>query len=276
MKPQTQTPTHAQKQTRAKALTRITPTTRMTSSRVLVLSAIATAATLASQPALAASTAGTVQFSRGDVSIRTPQGTARAAASGAAVESGETIETRSGRAQLRMIDGAYISLQPDTRLTFDSYQLGTTTVPESGFMSLLQGGMRTITGLIGRSQRGNYKLTTPTATIGIRGTEFSVTATPKEKAPVAGEGNAGSASTSAGGNNKKGVGDEGTVIKVVDGMVQVCQGTSCVVAIGGEGAIAPPSFMSPRMTVVSLPDPSRITHCRSSTGLLVNTSSIEP
>jgi hypothetical protein len=42
-------------------------------------------------------------------------------------------------------------------------------------MSLVKGGMRTITGLIGRTNRKNYKLTTAVATIGIRGTEYSVT-----------------------------------------------------------------------------------------------------
>ena len=45
-----------------------------------------------------------------------------------------------------------------------------------GIFTLLAGGMRTVTGLIGRAagQRGNYAVNTPTSTIGIRGTDFVV------------------------------------------------------------------------------------------------------
>ena len=39
-------------------------------------------------------------------------------------------------------------------------------------------GLRTITGLVGRSNRDNYKVTTAVATIGIRGTEYTGAFTP--------------------------------------------------------------------------------------------------
>ena len=65
--------------------------------------------------AQAANTAGTVAFLQGEVSIRAAQGGLRAAERGATIESGETVETgHAGRVQLRMSDGAYISLQPQT------------------------------------------------------------------------------------------------------------------------------------------------------------------
>ena len=40
--------------------------------------------------------------------------------------------------------------------------------------SLLKGGLRTITGLVGRSNRKNYQISTTVATIGIRGTEYTI------------------------------------------------------------------------------------------------------
>ena len=42
---------------------------------------------------------------------------------------------------------------------------------ERGFFSLLKGGFRSITGLIGRGNKDHYGIRTPSATIGIRGTD---------------------------------------------------------------------------------------------------------
>ena len=204
--------------------------------------------------AQAASVAGTVAFTRGEVSIRNAQGTSRSAASGSPVETGETIDTGTGRAQLRMVDGAYISLQPDTVLTFDNYQVRTATAPEAGFMSLVRGGMRTITGLIGRTDRANYRVTTPTATLGIRGTEYSLTVTdPESQTPTPTPPPAGStteapavkAKPPSGASNAPTQGNPksaGTVVKVVQGITNVCStdGT-CIIILAGESGFVPPA-----------------------------------
>ena len=91
---------------------------------------------------------------------------------GAEISNGDTIRTGDGgRAQVRFSDGALISLQPTTEFRVDNYEFSNQpTGQEKGFFSLIKGGMRTITGLIGRSNRDNYKVTTSVATIGIRGT----------------------------------------------------------------------------------------------------------
>ena len=47
---------------------------------------------------------------------------------------------------------------------------GKTDGKERGFFSLLKGAMRAVTGFIGRVNRSTYQITTPTATVGIRGT----------------------------------------------------------------------------------------------------------
>jgi hypothetical protein len=78
---------------------------------------------------------------------------------------------QNGRVQVRMADGAYISLQPNTEFGIKDYRFaGKTDGSENAFYSLLKGAMRTVTGLIGRVNRNKYLVSTPTATVGIRGT----------------------------------------------------------------------------------------------------------
>jgi hypothetical protein len=87
------------------------------------------------------------------------------------VNSGDVVRTSNGRVQVRMADGAYISLQPNTEFGIKEYKFeGKADGTESAFYSLLKGAMRTVTGLIGRVNRDRYQVATPTATVGIRGT----------------------------------------------------------------------------------------------------------
>jgi hypothetical protein len=116
-----------------------------------------------------------VDFAAGDVSAVAPDGKRRPLVKGSEVQVGETVSIQQGRAQLRFADGAYMSLQPGTEFKIEEFRFtGKQDGTESIVMHLLKGGMRTITGLIGRANRQNYKLRTEVATIGIRGTEFSV------------------------------------------------------------------------------------------------------
>ncbi len=122
-----------------------------------------------------AQTAARVDFTSGNVTASTPGGGSRPLSRGAEVRVGETVSTQNGRAQMRFTDGAFVSLQPQTDFKIDNYVFeGRGTSNESAVMSLLKGGMRTITGLVGRTNREGYKVQTATATVGIRGTEYSI------------------------------------------------------------------------------------------------------
>jgi hypothetical protein len=116
-----------------------------------------------------------VDFAVGNVTAQAPDGRTRALTRGSEIEVGDTVNTQQGRAQLRFRDGAYMSLQPQTAFKVEQFRF-----TENGggndsiVMNLLRGGMRTITGLIGRANRRNYRLRTEVATIGIRGTEYAV------------------------------------------------------------------------------------------------------
>jgi hypothetical protein len=123
----------------------------------------------------AAAPAALVEFAAGHVSAVDGAGTVRPLAKGAEVQRGDTIETGTGRVQLRFSDGAYVSLQPGSQFRIDEYNYtGKSDDSERGFFSLIKGGLRTITGLIGRTNRRNYQVRVPVATIGIRGTEYTV------------------------------------------------------------------------------------------------------
>ena len=124
---------------------------------------------IAASDALAA--AARVDFVYGTVTVSGPDRRERPLAKGDDLDNGDTVRTAEGRAQLRFTDGAYVSLQPRTEFAIREYRFdGKTDGAERGLFGLARGAMRTVTGLIGRVNRERYRVTTPTATIGIRGT----------------------------------------------------------------------------------------------------------
>lgn len=118
--------------------------------------------------------AATVVFFSGQPQLIAADGGSRPLVRGAEVLAGETIDTADGRVQLRYRDGATMSLQPATRFRIDRFQYsGDRVVAGDGVvMTLIKGGLRTVTGWLGRKDRSQYRIGTSVATIGIRGTEF--------------------------------------------------------------------------------------------------------
>lgn len=119
-------------------------------------------------------TAGKADFVIGNVVIVAADGNRRVLSKGSEINTGDTINTSAGaRAQLRFLDGGFVSLQPDTQFRVDEYNYqNKTDGSEKSFFSLLKGGFRAITGSIGHPNHNNYKVATPSATIGIRGTGY--------------------------------------------------------------------------------------------------------
>ncbi len=115
--------------------------------------------------------AGRAEFTIGGVTIAGRDGVQRPLARGTELDNGDTVRTNDGRAQIRFTDGAYVSLQPNTEYSIRDYRYeAKSDGNERGFFGLLKGAMRTVTGAIGRVNRDRYQITTPTATVGIRGT----------------------------------------------------------------------------------------------------------
>lgn len=133
--------------------------------------AIATGAT----PMIAsAAAAGRVEFAYGQVSLQDADGEQKTVKKGTKVDSGDTIMTERGRAQLRFSDGAFVSLRPKSSFKVEDYNYESEDDgSERGFFNLFRGGLRAITGAIGKRNRNAYRVKTPVATIGIRGTEWT-------------------------------------------------------------------------------------------------------
>ena len=99
---------------------------------------------------------------------------------GAAVESGDQIHTGSdGKVLIVFTDSGLVWIRANSDFVVDEYSYAEGR-RETAFFSLLKGGARSVTGLIGRRTRSNFRLRVPVATIGIRGTDFSVVMCPRD------------------------------------------------------------------------------------------------
>ena len=130
--------------------------------------------TLAISTAAAAEPVGTLKFARGDVSILDTAGQVRSAASGDRLMREERVITGSGAiAVIRLNDDSRMVLRPDSEFRVKQLNRSGSDSNQSAILDLLRGGLRLVTGLIGRANPSAYRLNTPVATIGIRGTEFN-------------------------------------------------------------------------------------------------------
>ena len=96
---------------------------------------------------------------------------------GAMIQDKDLLRTgAASNLQVRFIDESIVSLKENSELRIDDFRFsGKEDGNERGFLSLLKGGLRTVTGLVGRANHANYRLSTTTATIGIRGTDYAAT-----------------------------------------------------------------------------------------------------
>lgn len=121
-----------------------------------------------------AEAAANVHFVSGYVAASAPGAADRQLAKGDDVLRRDRIETAdNGRVQMRFTDGGLVSLMPNSTFTVEEYfHDGGPDDDASLVFGLLKGGLRTVTGTIGRVQHDQYELKTPVATLGIRGTEY--------------------------------------------------------------------------------------------------------
>lgn len=124
----------------------------------------------------AAQVAGKVGYMNGTLVAQRADGTVMVLVPKSEVLAGDMLITaKDSYAQVQMNDGATMTLRPNSNLKIEAYQFNKEEPKaDNAILRLLKGGFRTITGLIGK--RGNadaYKLHAASATIGIRGTDFS-------------------------------------------------------------------------------------------------------
>jgi FecR protein len=126
---------------------------------------------------------GKIQFVNGDVRVKSPSGEMRNAVKGMELNEGDMILSgKPGLAQLKMEDGGTIVVRPNTKLTIATYRFnGKEDGTERATYKLDQGSVRAITGQIGKTNKQNYLIQTPTASIGVRGTDHEPAYIPKKE-----------------------------------------------------------------------------------------------
>jgi len=140
-----------------------------------IFAAAATAAlSLAWIPGAQAATAGQITHLSGTLSAKKPDGSSKLLSVKSDVAEGDTLSTEAETyARIKFNDGGEVVLRPGTQLKIESYAYNAAK-PESDnvVMSMFKGGLRAVTGLIGKRNREKVTFATETATIGIRGTHF--------------------------------------------------------------------------------------------------------
>src|SRR3990167_10282981 len=90
------------------------------------------------------------------------------------------------QAQIVFTDNSLMTFRQKTQFRIDQYQYQPKKENEKQksvgkyVMSLIEGGFRTITGLIAKNNPDDYQVNTPVATIGVRGTDYTVYVRGKE------------------------------------------------------------------------------------------------
>ncbi|MQA19106.1 FecR family protein [Rugamonas rivuli] len=122
----------------------------------------------------AAQVAGTIVQLSGPLLAKKADGVVRILSMRSEVESGDTLVTEKNTyAMVKFIDNSEITLKPATTFKVEnfSYDAGKPDADNASF-NLVKGGLRSVTGLLGKRNKEKFAMKTPSATIGIRGTTF--------------------------------------------------------------------------------------------------------
>jgi hypothetical protein len=111
----------------------------------------------------------------GTVSAATGPAPAQPVKVGDTIRSGQTAVTgANSTVVLQFPDGQLAALTPNSRMTIEQYQYNEQARSGNVLLNLVSGGMRAITGLIGRNSPEKVSYKAATATIGIRGTDITL------------------------------------------------------------------------------------------------------
>ncbi len=125
--------------------------------------------------ATSAPSIGTIVALTGHVFLETESGLIPLS-QGDAITKGATIITKDdGRVEIRFEDNTVLSQAENSRISIDEYVYDKDNADASQFLlDMAQGTLRTVTGKIAEQNPDEFKVKSPLATIGIRGTEFWV------------------------------------------------------------------------------------------------------
>lgn len=128
-------------------------------------------------PAAALAGVGTVTNLSGPLFGKKADGSSRVLSVNSAVEQGDTlVSEKRTYGRVKFIDGGEITLRPGSSFMVESYLFDKgKPADDKAVIGLLKGSLRAVTGQV--SKRGDpsaYKMKTPSATIGVRGTSYDL------------------------------------------------------------------------------------------------------
>jgi len=91
------------------------------------------------------------------------------------IESYDQVETTNGRLKIEFVDDTKVSLTEHTYMEINEYVYDPDPSKSKMALNFVQGTARFATGGLGLVPKENIQIQTPTATIGIRGTDFTTT-----------------------------------------------------------------------------------------------------
>lgn len=118
---------------------------------------------------------GRVMLIQGELAAKDKEDKARKLTLGSPVYEGDVLQSSvQSHAVVAFRDGSRITLQANSVFHVETFKYDKAAQQESAVLRLIKGGVRVVTGLIGRANHDNYKFRVSGATIGIRGTGFDV------------------------------------------------------------------------------------------------------
>lgn len=117
---------------------------------------------------------GSITHLSGVLFVARTDGTKKMLSVKSEVLEGDTLKTEVDTfARIKFTDGGEVVLRPETVFKVEAYGYDTDRKQQDNFlMSLVKGGLRSVTGMIGKRNPERFQMKTTTATIGIRGTHF--------------------------------------------------------------------------------------------------------
>jgi len=91
------------------------------------------------------------------------------------VESYDVIKTKNGRTAIEFVDETRVDVTENSKLVIDEFIYDPNTSTGSLALKASFGTVRYASGQIAKNSRQNIKISTPTAVVGVRGTDFSLT-----------------------------------------------------------------------------------------------------
>lgn len=176
--------------------------------------------------------AGTVILTNGQVTRMSADGNQHPVNLNDIIQAGDTLITgEQGHLYLRTVDQGFIGLRPNTRVQIEVYDYDSSQPQQTRIrLTLQQGVMRSVSGSGAQAAKHQYRLNTPVAAIGIRGTDFTTVTDQQQTltsvqqggivvAPLGGDCQAGALGPCHAGARELSASDSGSLLQVRQGQV---------------------------------------------------------